>query len=69
MEFKLEGQEYIELNAVLKRLGLVDSGGHAKVVIDNREVKVNGDVETRKRRKLRNGDKIVYQGKTILITL
>ncbi len=67
MEFKLEGQEYIELNAVLKRLGLVESGGHAKVVIDNREVKVNGEVETRKRKKLRNGDKVVYEGKIILI--
>ncbi|MCX6181962.1 MAG: RNA-binding S4 domain-containing protein [Bacteroidetes bacterium] len=69
MEFKLEGQEYIELNALLKILGLVESGGHAKVVIDNGEVKVDGQTETRKRKKLRNGEKVEYSGNIIHIKL
>jgi ribosome-associated protein len=67
MEFKLEGQEYIELNSLLKLLGLVESGGHAKIVIANGEVKVDGKIETRKRKKLRDGEKVEYSGKAILI--
>ncbi len=67
MEFKLDGQQYIELNALLKTLGLVESGGHAKVVIDSGEVKVNGAIETRKRKKLRDGEKVEYKGKTVVI--
>jgi ribosome-associated protein len=67
MEFSLKGQEYIELNALLKTLGLVETGGHAKIVIDNREVKVNGAIETRKRNKLRVGDIVLFQGKTVKV--
>lgn len=45
--FKLkEGEEYIPLKDLIKLLGWVDTGGEAKMRIDNREVKVNGEIET-----------------------
>ncbi len=60
-EFELrEGQEFIELLKLLKVKGWVQTGGHAKIVIDDGEVKVNGKVEHRKRNKLRKGDVIEY---------
>jgi len=67
MEFQLKGQEFIELMKLLKYEGLVDSGGHAKMCIDNGEVTVNGKQEFRRRNKLRAGDKIEFAGKTIII--
>ena len=55
--FKLkEGEEYIPLKDLIKLLGWVDTGGEAKVRIDNREVKVNGAIETQRRKKIRRGD-------------
>jgi ribosome-associated protein len=53
--FDLEGQEYIELNHLLKVLTLVNSGGEANMFITNGEVIVNDVVETRKRNKVRAG--------------
>ena len=53
MEFQLNEQEYIELNVLLKLLNLVDSGGMAKMLILDNQVKVNNQVENRIRRKLR----------------
>jgi ribosome-associated protein len=62
--FKLkEGEEYIELNNLIKILGWVDTGGEAKVRIDNQEVKVNGVVETQRRKKIRRGDVVMAGGK------
>lgn len=55
MEFKLE-DEYIELQNLLKVLGLVDSGAMAKNIIQDGLVRVNGDVDTRRGKKLRVGD-------------
>ena len=55
--FKLkEGEEYIPLKDLIKLLGWVDTGGEAKVRIDNGEVKVNGEIETQRRKKVRKGD-------------
>lgn len=55
--FKLkEGEEYIELKNLIKLLGWVNTGGEAKVRIDNREVIVNGEIETQRRKKIRRGD-------------
>lgn len=65
MEFTLEGQEFIELNKLLKLMGLVDTGGEAKQVIELGLVKVNGQVEFRKRNKLRSGDMVEFDGKTV----
>lgn len=66
-EFELQGAEYIELNKLLKLMRFVNSGGEANRVIDNREVKVNEIIETQKRKKIRPGDKVEFQGKTIQV--
>jgi ribosome-associated protein len=55
VEFSLEGQEYIELNHLLKVLTLANSGGEANMYISNGEVMVNDVVELRKRNKIRAG--------------
>lgn len=66
--FQLSGEEYIELNKLLKLANLVHSGGEAKVRIrEEGEAKVNGEVETQVRKKLRAGDKVRFGGVTILI--
>ena len=59
LEFKLD-TEYIELNKLLKILSLVESGGQANNVITEGFVRYNGKVDTRKRLKLRKGDKIEF---------
>ena len=52
------GQEYIPLNKLLQVLGIAQTGGHAKIMIQNNEVSVNGTVETRVRNKLVKGTEI-----------
>ncbi len=49
--------EYIKLDALLKLSGAVDTGGQAKTVIQNGEVRVNGQVCTMRGKKLRPGDR------------
>jgi ribosome-associated protein len=67
-EFEIqEGHEYIQLNQLLKLLGLVDSGGDANQRILNGEVIVNNCIEIQKRKKLRPGDNVEFQGKSIAI--
>ncbi|MCL2915766.1 RNA-binding S4 domain-containing protein [Shewanella corallii] len=56
------GDEFIELYKLLKAEGLVEGGGEAKHVIGEGMVQVNGEVETRKRKKLVVGDKVEFQG-------
>lgn len=63
-KFKLEG-EFIPLIALLKVTGLVMSGGEAQMVVMDGMVKYNGVVDTRKRLKVRVGDKIEFMGQTI----
>lgn len=58
---KVEG-EYIKLQDLLKFSGLCQTGGHAKMVIQNGEVKVNGEVCTMRGKKLRTGDVAEYDG-------
>ncbi len=58
-------QEYIELNKLLKLLGLVGTGGEANMRIVDGEVMVNGEQDTRKRRKLRSGDKVEFGGEEV----
>jgi ribosome-associated protein len=68
-EFKIQdGYEYIQLNQLLKLLGLVVSGGEANQRILNGEVIVNDSVEIQKRKKLRPGDRVRFVGKTINIS-
>ena len=66
-EFKLSS-EYIELVKLLKLLRIAETGGHAKVIVQDGEVLLNGNQEFRKRAKLRTGDKIEVFGEKILIT-
>ena len=55
--FKVDG-EYIELMALLKAVGIAQTGGHAKMIVDEGNVIRNGEVELRRRAKCRKGDKI-----------
>ena len=64
--FKLKS-EYIELVKLIKLLGIAETGGHAKNMIDDGKVKLNGMIESRKRAKLRPGDKVEMAEITILI--
>jgi ribosome-associated protein len=64
MECKLRS-EFIELDNLLKALHLVPSGGEAKRQIQAGAIKVNGQVETRVRRKLRAGDCVEFGGQKI----
>ncbi|MBW9212502.1 MULTISPECIES: RNA-binding S4 domain-containing protein [Terrabacteria group] len=60
-------QDYITLQNFLKFNGFVQTGGEAKLVIQDGFVKVNGEVEMRRGRKLYSGDKVSYQGETLMI--
>lgn len=51
-----QADDYIELQQFLKLADVVSTGGQAKQLIQSGEVLVNGEVETRRRRKLRVGD-------------
>jgi ribosome-associated protein len=68
MEYELIDHEYIQLNQLLKLLGLVDTGGEANQRIVDGEVKVNNEVEYQKRKKLRKGDIVIFYKKQITIT-
>jgi ribosome-associated protein len=58
--FKLkDDEEYIELKNLIKLLGWVNTGGEAKLRIDNQEIKVNGEIETQRRKKIRRGDVVI----------
>jgi ribosome-associated protein len=52
----------INLTQVLKLAGCVQSGGEAKLVIAAGQVRVNGEVEQRKRRQMKAGDTVVIEG-------
>jgi len=58
-------KEPVELHKILKFEGLVPSGGVAKLAIDSGDVRVNGEVETRKRKKIVAGDIIEFNGEKI----
>ena len=66
-EFKLSS-EYIELVKLLKLLRIAETGGHAKIIVEDGEVFLNGNQEFRKRAKLRTSDKIEVFGEKILIS-
>ena len=59
----------VELFKILKFEGIVVSGGQAKLVISDGQVIVNGEVETRKRRKIMDGDIIVFEEEKMLVRL
>ena len=65
--FKING-EYIELLALLKAIGIAQTGGHAKMIVDSGEVLRNGEVELRRRAKCVKGDLIQIENQSILLT-
>lgn len=62
--FTIEG-DYIELMALLKAIGLAETGGHAKFIVDEGEVLRNGEMEFRRRAKLIKGDQLEVAGRKI----
>ncbi len=66
MKYELK-DEYIELFKLLKVLDLVDSGAEAKLIVADGHVKRNGEVELRKRAKIRQGDVVDVADVTIEI--
>ncbi len=62
-------EEPVELYKVLKFSGLADSGGLAKLLVDNGDVKVNEAVERKKRKKIMSGDTIECGGEKIQVAL
>ena len=64
-----ESDKFIKLDQFLKWQGLVDTGGRAKRMILDGEVRVNGQVETRRGRKLANGDRVTIGDKTLIVKL
>lgn len=60
-------EEFIKMGQALKAAGLVESGVEAKEVIQEGLVMVNGEVDTRRGRKLYAGDQVVFDGEEIKI--
>jgi ribosome-associated protein len=67
MEIVRIKDEFIKLGQVLKLAGLVESGVDAKLVIQDGLVKVNGEIDTRRGRKIVAGDIVEYQGSKVKV--
>jgi ribosome-associated protein len=63
----VETKPYITLQQALKKYNLVSTGGEAKFVIQNGEVKVDGILETRRGRKLYGGETITYAAQKVVV--
>lgn len=63
-KFKIEG-DYIELIKLLKATGLCDSGGMAKIIVSEGQVKVDAVVELRKRCKIRRGQRVEFEANVV----
>lgn len=61
------GGEVIRLGQFLKFAGLLDSGGDAKEMIIDGYVQVNGEVDRRRGRQLRDGDTVTVEGRTVRV--
>lgn len=59
--------DFIRLDSALKLADLVQTGGHAKIIIQDGEVKVNGEICTMRGKKLREGDIATAMGTDVLI--
>jgi ribosome-associated protein len=62
-----EDEEFIKLGQLLKKAGLVSSGVEAKIVIQDGLVIVNGEVDTRRGKKLVDGDIVGYNGQEVQV--
>lgn len=63
-EIKID-TDFIKLDSLLKYAGLVGTGGEAKILIQEGQVLVNGEVETRRGRKVHKGDLVDLEGQII----
>jgi len=59
----------IRLDQFMKYMGMTESGGQAKHAIQAGEVMVNGEVETRRSRKVHAGDRVTFAGRTEVVNL
>lgn len=66
-EFNLEGSEFIPLCDLMKAVDFTGSGAEAKHLIAEGTVKVDGEVELRKRCKIRSGQIVEFRGKSVKV--
>ncbi len=59
----------MRLDDVLKFFGIASTGGHAKHLIQSGEVRVNGEVETRRKRRVRDGDSVEVGDEAFVVEL
>lgn len=62
MNEQADSPNVIKLDGFLKIVGATSTGGQAKILIQSGQVKVNGEIETRRRRKLVDGDRVSVNG-------
>jgi ribosome-associated protein len=67
LQFELNGSPFIPLNNLLKVMQLVETGGEANICITDGLVVVNGAVEIQKRKKVRAGDVVEFEGATVQV--
>lgn len=65
-EIQIKG-EFIQLDKLLKLADLAQTGGHAKLLIQDGLVKLNGEIEMRRGKKIRNGDIVELDDEQIII--
>ncbi|QDF96726.1 RNA-binding protein [Azoarcus sp. DD4] len=66
IEFAVRG-DYIQLDQLLKAANLVTSGGEAHAAVEAGQVKVDGKPESRKRAKLRPGQRVRFGGEEVVL--
>ena len=69
MEIININEEFIRLDNLMKFCGMCNSGGRAKFLIQNGEVLLNGEVCTMRGKKIRPGDKVTYNGRTVEVAI
>jgi ribosome-associated protein len=66
-EYDLDGHEFVELNILLKTVGIAYSSSEADASISKGRVTVNDAIQTQKRYKVRSGFTVVYKDKVIVV--
>ncbi len=69
MENQQDSLNTIKLDGFLKVVGATSTGGQAKILIQSGQVRVNGELETRRRRKLVDGDRVSVNGEIFRVHL
>ena len=69
METIIIHEEFIRLDNLMKYAGMCNSGGRAKYLIQNGEVKLNYEICTMRGKKIRSGDRIEYDGRTVEVAI